>query len=41
MRNFKSNNARLNLKDFAKGLYMLKVKDENGAVIKTEKIIKQ
>lgn len=41
MRNFESNNARLNLKDFAKGLYMLKIKDENGFVIQTEKVIKQ
>ena len=41
MRNFESNNVRLNLKDFAKGLYMLKIKDENGFVIQTEKVIKQ
>ena len=41
MKNYKSNSINIDISDFSKGMYLLKIKDEKGNIIKTEKIVKE
>jgi len=41
MKSYKSNSANLNVFDFETGTYILKVKNIEGQIIKTEKIVKK
>ncbi len=41
MQNYKATEIKINLNGFDKGTYILKVKDENGIIIRVEKIVKQ
>lgn len=41
MKQYKSNLANIDISDFTNGLYMINLKDDNGNIIKTEKIVKE
>ena len=41
MKFYRTNMINLDLNDFESGTYILKLKDENGNIVRTEKIIKE
>lgn len=41
MRNHKANKSTINITSISKGIYLLKIKDKNGYLLKSEKIIKE
>ncbi|MCK4662264.1 MAG: T9SS type A sorting domain-containing protein [Bacteroidales bacterium] len=41
MKQYKSNSINIDISDLSKGIYLLKLKDENGSIIKTKKIVKE
>ena len=41
MKQYKSSSRNIDISDFSKGIYLLKLKNENGNIIKSEKIVKE
>ncbi|NOZ45662.1 MAG: T9SS type A sorting domain-containing protein [Chlorobi bacterium] len=41
MKNYKSNTFQINTTDFENGIYLIKIKDSKGNLLKTEKFVKE